>query len=218
MRTPEDGIHDLERIKSLGLRGVMLPVMPGVEDYDSPVYNEFWAAAADLGLPVSFHILTSGKSIGSKSFRGPKIASFLAIIRDNQDVIALLIFGAVLERNPTLRVVCVEADAGWVPHWCYRADHAQRRHGWLQPVPLPRMPSEYFAEQVYVTFQDDWVAFEMAHRLNDERLMWANDFPHSDSTWPVSQQMLAEHTRCLTARQKERILGQNCAELYGITI
>ena len=29
--------------------------------------------------------------------------------------------------------------------------------------------------------------------MNHERLMWANDFPHSDATWPNSQAMLAEH-------------------------
>ena len=55
------------------------------------------------------------------------------------------------------------------------------------------MPSEYFREHVYLTFQDDWVAFRMADLMNPERLMWANDFPHSDATWPNSQEMLAEH-------------------------
>ena len=33
--------------------------------------------------------------------------------------------------------------------------------------------------------------------MNTERLMWANDFPHSDATWPNSQAMLAEHARQL---------------------
>jgi hypothetical protein len=53
--------------------------------------------------------------------------------------------------------------------------------------------------------------------LNGERLMWANDFPHSDSTWPWSQEMLAEHTVHLSDEQRDRILHDNCAELYGIT-
>src|SRR5439155_1670155 len=42
MRTPAEGIRDLESIKAVGLRGVMLPGVPGVEDYDSPAYDEFW--------------------------------------------------------------------------------------------------------------------------------------------------------------------------------
>ena len=37
----------------------MMPGNPAVEDYDSPVYDDFWEAAIELGLPLSFHILTT---------------------------------------------------------------------------------------------------------------------------------------------------------------
>ena len=40
--------------------------------------------------------------------------------------------------------------------------------------------------------------------MNWRRLMWANDFPHSDSTWPWSQEMLAEQTTHLTRRAAPR--------------
>jgi predicted TIM-barrel fold metal-dependent hydrolase len=69
---------------------------------------------------------------------------------------------------------------------------------------------------VYVTFQDDWTAFRFAGDMNWHRLLWANDFPHSDSTWPWSQELLAEHTKDLSAEQKQAILSGNVAELYGI--
>src|SRR4029079_1686670 len=42
MRSQEYGIKDLERVKQLGLRGVMMPGYPVLEDYDSPIYDEFW--------------------------------------------------------------------------------------------------------------------------------------------------------------------------------
>src|SRR5688500_9173788 len=41
MHTPDEGIEDLGRIKELGLRGVMMPGNPGVDDYDSPAYDPF---------------------------------------------------------------------------------------------------------------------------------------------------------------------------------
>ena len=216
MRTPEEGIEDLHEIAALGLRGVMMPGNPGHEDYDSHDYDPFWEAAIELGLPLSFHVLTSRDT---SPVRGPRLNSFVSIIRANQDVIGTLVFSGVFERHPALKVVCVEADAGWVPHYMYRMDHAWKRHRhWMPHGTLSRLPSEYFRENVYTTFQDDWVAFQVAHLLNDERLMWANDFPHSDSTWPWSQDMLAEHTGHLTERQKDRILHDNCAELYGIRV
>ena len=216
MRSPEEGIEDLKAIKALGLRGVMMPGVPAVEDYDSPVYDEFWEAAVELGLPLSFHILTTK----SERTRGPAISSFLSIVRGCQDIMAMLVFGGVFERHPDLRVVCVEADAGWVPHFMYRMDHAFKRHRyWLKPgADLQRLPSEYFADNIYVTFQDDWTAFRFAGDMNWHRLMWANDFPHSDSTWPWSQELLTEHTQHLTSEQQRAILCQNVADLYHIDL
>jgi predicted TIM-barrel fold metal-dependent hydrolase len=52
--------------------------------------------------------------------------------------------------------------------------------------------------------------------MNWRRLLWANDFPHSDSTWPWSQEMLAEHTQQLTPEQRRAILCDNVAALYRI--
>jgi predicted TIM-barrel fold metal-dependent hydrolase len=220
LRTPAEGIADLESIKALGLRGVMLPGLPPNADYDDPMYDEFWDAVVDLGLPPSFHILTSrqtGDPFGN--VRGPRLNSFMTILRANQDIIGVLIFGAVFERHPRLRVVCVEADAGWAPHWMYRADHAYDRHrNWLTAGALSKSPSEYFREHVYLTFQDDWIAFRTVDLMNHERLMWANDFPHSDATWPHSQEMLAEHAAHLDEHVRARILHDNVADLYGIRV
>lgn len=214
MRSVEEGIADLESIKALGLRGVMMPGVPAVEDYDSPVYAPFWDKAVELGLPLSFHILTTQE----QAPRGPKISRFLSIVRGCQDIMAMLVFGGVFERHPDLRVVCVEADAGWVPHFMYRMDHAFNRHRyWLKPgADLQRLPSEYFAEHIYTTFQDDWTAFRFADSMNWERLMWANDFPHSDSTWPWSQDLLDKHTDDLSDEQTKAILSDNAADLYDI--
>jgi len=220
MRSPAEGITDLESIAALGLRGVMLPGVPAVADYDDAAYDEFWDAAVAIGLPVSFHILTGGAGgIASDGYRGPKMNSFLGIIRGNQDLIGTLIFSGVFDRHPGLRIVCVEADAGWAPHWMYRADHAFHRHrNWLGSGDLARLPSDYFREHVYLTFQDDLVAFRMLDLVNPERLLWANDHPHSDSTWPGSQALLAEHTAPMSPDDRDRILRRNCADLYGIDL
>jgi uncharacterized protein len=220
MRSPDDGIRDLESIASLGLRGVMMPGNPGVEDYDSRAYDGFYEAAIDIGLPLSFHILTSRESNFGTPVRGPKMNGFLSIIRGCQDIMGMMVLGGVFERHPRLRIVCVEADAGWVPHYMYRMDHAYKRHrNWLPAgQELSKLPSEYFRENIYTTFQDDWVAFRTADLVNWRRLMWANDFPHSDSTWPWSQEMLAEHATTLSEEQRRAILFENVADLYRIDV
>jgi len=215
MRSVEDGIADLESIKALGLRGVMLPGNPAGADYDDARWAPFYEAAVDLRLPLSFHILSSTPD--QARTRGPKRNSFMACIRGCQDILGTFIFGGVFERHRGLRVVSVEADAGWVPHYMYRMDHAYSRHRyWLPSGTLTKMPSEYFREHVYTTFQDDWTAFQVKDLCNIRRLLWANDFPHSDSTWPESQAVLARHAASLTDAERDLVLHDNVAELYRL--
>jgi uncharacterized protein len=215
MRSPEEGIADLEKLKAMGMRGVMMSGNPQVEDYDSPIYDEFWEACVDLEMVPSFHILTSEGDALNRS-RGPKMNNFLSIIRGNQDIMGMFVLGGVFEKHPRLKIVCVEADAGWVPHFMYRMDHAWKRHRKWLTANIDKLPSEYFKEHIYTTFQDDFVAFATADQMNWRRLCWANDFPHSDSTWPWSQEMLTEQTDQLTDEQRRAILCDNTAELYGI--
>ena len=60
LRSVDEGIADLQRIADLGLKGVMMPGEPatwsedGSGDYDDPMWDPFWQAAIDLGLPLVF--------------------------------------------------------------------------------------------------------------------------------------------------------------------
>jgi len=217
----ESGIADLEEMKAMGLKGIMMPGYPGEAftggspDYDDPYWDPFYQAAVDLKMPISFHILT----MGAQRHRGPKIGGFMSILRGNQDVISMFVFGGVFDRVPGLKLGCSEADAGWMPHFMYRMDHAVKREGTVFGAKLERMPSEYCLDHVRLTFQDDWVAFKMC-RLDDtpihKMLMWASDFPHLDSTWPWSQELLHEHTKDLTDEEISAILHDNLADMYDL--
>jgi len=144
---------------------------------------------------------------------------FQGLIRANQDVISLFIWERIFERFPDLKLVCVEADAGWAPHFMYRMDHFYNRHRfWSKIGEMPKMPSDYFRDNVYLTFQDDYIAFNMVDFMNPRQLMWANDFPHSDSTWPWSQQMLARQTGKLNEQTKRLVLRDNVIDLYDLPI
>ena len=57
---------------------------PGEADYDSEIYDPFWEAAVETGLPLSFHVLTTRDT---SPVRGPRLNGFMSIIRANQDVI-----------------------------------------------------------------------------------------------------------------------------------
>jgi len=221
----KETVADLQAIKDMGMHGVMLPCEPGCDlEFDDPAFDPVWEAAVALDMPITFHILTSRRApkvrTDAPNAKGRSMAHFHhTLIRANQDVLSTFVWGGIFERFPRLKVVCAEADAGWVPHFSYRLDHFYNRHRFHQGVAdMSRLPSEQMSENVYFTFQDDLVALNSIDMLNPRRLMWANDFPHSDSTWPWSQQLLTEQTRHLTENQRRWILRDNVVEAFNLPV
>ena len=174
------------------------------------MYDELWDAIVDLGLPPSFHILTSKSDRPvRRHVRGPKLNSFMTH-RARQPG---------HHRHADLRrgVRASSRAAG-------RVRRGRRRLGAALDVPRRSRlrPSSQLADRgrahappervvrasnVYLTFQDDWVAFRTADLMNTDRLMWANDFPHSDATWPNSQ---AAARRARAAARRARTRAASC--------
>lgn len=213
----DSAIEDFRRAKEMGMVGMMMPGRPIHEDYDHRDYDALWECATDLGLPICFHILTSRDGSINMPHRGHAMNNFLGIIRAVQDVVGLLVLGGVFERHPKLNLVCAEGDAGWMPHYMYRMDHAAKFNmvnGIIEG--LTKLPSEYIKSNVWMTFQDDRTAFNSLHMMPHQQLLWASDFPHTDSTWPRSQQLLADHTANLTEPQRQDIMRENAAALFNL--
>jgi predicted TIM-barrel fold metal-dependent hydrolase len=222
LRSIDEGVDDLRRIKAMGMVGALLPGDPPVEgEWHAAVFDPLWEAAQDLELPISFHTLASARDRQAtpKLLMGQVSSVDFGqnMVRANQDVLASFVLGGVFERFPRLRVVCVEAGAGWIPHYLYRMDHFAERHAARTGLKrLARTPSGYFFENVYVTFQDDPIAWAMTSLLNPKRLLWANDYPHSDATWPWSQNLLAEHMKPAPEEERRWILHDNVKALYNL--
>jgi len=218
MRTPEEAITELEWAMAQGFRGIMLPGDPVVEDYDHPRYDDFWSLCEQADIPVSFHILTTKDGILER-VRGSKLVHQIVTVRGLQNIIMMMILGGVFDRHPRLKLICVESDAGWVPHFKFRMDHAYERHRFhLKAETLQQMPSTYFDKNIWVTFQDDYSVKQVKDGLNLQRVMWATDFPHSDGTYPHSQHVMHDVTEGMSVSERTDVLFNNAADLYGIDV
>ena len=144
----DSAIADFQRAKDMGMVGMMMPGDPIHEDYDHPDYDALWECATDLQLPICFHILTSRAGSLHAETRGHPLNNFLGIIRAMQDVVGLMVLGGVFERHPDLKLVVAESDAGWLPHYMYRMDHAARMNAEGGIIKgLSKLPSEYIRVQ-----------------------------------------------------------------------
>ena len=209
-------VAELQRVANLGLRGGLIwGVPPAERRYHQPEWEPLWAAAQDLRLPLSLHILTSRRNSDVDTVHPMFNYPFLADgIRHS---FADLIYGGVLERFPGLRVVSAENDVGWIAHFAQRLDHAWERYRFADTAPrLPQPPSHYLRRQVYATFQEDAVGVSTRAQIGLETFMWGSDYPHSDSTWPRSREAVARDFEGVPADERERMTAGTCAALYGL--
>jgi predicted TIM-barrel fold metal-dependent hydrolase len=211
-----DAVAELERSARLGLKGALIwGVPPAERRYNQPLWDPLWAAAQDLGIPLSLHILTARRSTDIEMDHPMLSYPFLpdGIRRSLAD----LIYGGVLERFPRLRLVSAENDVGWIPHFVQRLDHAWERYRFVDRAALlPERPSFYFRRQIYATFQEDAVGVQARHLVGLESFMWGSDYPHSDSTWPHSREAIERDFAGVPDEDRRRMTHDTCARLYGL--
>ncbi len=213
------GVAELRRCAAKGLRGAMIWAAPPEDHpYTHPDYKPFWAAAEELDMPISLHILTERRG-GGTGGRRHFLTNYLAIPHGIQNTLGVMIFGGVLEAYPQLNLVSAENDVSWMPHFMYRLDHAYERFRHFQGLELPHLPSEYVKRQVYATFQFETIGADLVAAYGAERMMWSSDYPHTDSPWPQSRQYIdGAAFKRISAADKQLIVAGNAARLYHIEV
>jgi predicted TIM-barrel fold metal-dependent hydrolase len=211
-------IAELQRCAALGFRTVFMPAQVAGMPYNRPEYDPLWAAVQDTGLPIAFHVGTGRDPRTSSGAGGAIINYAIHALGAAQEPVAQLCSSGVLERFPGLRFVTVEAGIGWVAWLLHALDEAAHKHHfWVRPK-LPLLPSEYWRRQGYATFQDDPVGLRLRDFTGVDNLMWGNDYPHHEGTWPHSQEVIAATMADLTDDERAKVLGLNAAKLYGFAV
>ncbi len=211
----ETAVAELGKAKKLGLAGAVIALYPDKDKpYSGPMYDPFWAACQDLEMPLSLHILT-GRGVDLHDL----MVDYSIAPTIVQRTLAVLVFSGVFERFPGLKVVSAENDISWAADFLQRMDHVYQLHRHYVPTKLTsgKLPSELFKEHVYCTFQRDLAGAKLAGTIGAGNMLWASDYPHVDSTWPRSQQVIAEHTSFLTEQEGRMVFCENAARLYRFT-
>jgi predicted TIM-barrel fold metal-dependent hydrolase len=215
---PDSAVEELHRTHDAGLLGALVPAVPSEGHYAEARWDPLWSTFASRKSPVSFHVLTGGQQGDPTLGSGISVIALMSPIHHMQATLGLLTFGGVFDRHPELRVVSAEHDAGWVAHYGYRMDQMfERHHNWLaHGIKIDRQPSDYLRDNVWYTFQKDPVGVELRERIGVSQLLWASDYPHSDSTWPHSRQVIERDFKGVSLEDTAAIVGGNAAALYGI--
>jgi predicted TIM-barrel fold metal-dependent hydrolase len=224
---PKSAADEVRHLKTLGIRTCMLLAARVPTPLWDDAWEPLWAAAAETGIPIGFHlsgglrtVAMSGPTAHHPGNMGVRV-SCSTIQMD--EPLAAVIFSGALERHPGLAIVLAETGIGWLPYMLERMDDTYRkfvdapdywrRHGGLA---ISRPPSAYFRRQIWATFQTDHAGLRLLDALGEDRVMWASDYPHADSTWPESAKAIAENFRDVPPPARRRVLCDNARELYGL--
>ncbi len=97
-------------------------------------------------------------------------------------------------RYPDLRIAMSEGGIGWVPMLADRLDYV---HGWSghgrQAWPSTELtPTEVLLRNFWFCSLDDPSIWPIRDRIGVDHIMVEVDYPHADSTWPDTQDFLAD--------------------------
>jgi aminocarboxymuconate-semialdehyde decarboxylase len=206
-------IAELERaVTVLGLKGAALDTAVNGEQWDEPKFLPLFKAAEALGAVLFFHPQPQNNFLIERIARYG-LSNSLGVIVEDAIVVAILIFGGILDTCPELKV-CVAHGGGPA---CYAMGRLDR--GW-QGRPearqrLPQPPSSYQRHLYY----DSVIGSEKALRyLLDEvgadRVVLGSDWPFVP--WHPSPVNWVQGLASLTQDEKEQILGRNLESLLKL--
>ena len=133
-----------------------------------------------------------------------------------------MVFGGVFERHPNLRVVSVENELGWAPHFIERMDYAytERRHYDTDQIRFKdgALPSDFFRRNIAMSFQEDAIGIALRDKIGVDSLLWGSDYPHMESTFPRSREILDDIFADVPDEDRRKITCTNTARYYGFDV
>ena len=214
----QEGVEELQRVTKMGLAGAMIAFVPLGERYDHPVYEPLWAAAQDLDMSLSLHVGTvrSNAPVTNDELKLDPVLQ-VTVEAPLKTSLAAMIFSSVFERYPKLRVGVVEFELAWIPYFLRNMDYIYQQraagvHG--RRFKNAALPSDFFRSNIFVSFQEDDLGIQLRDYIGVDSLMWGSDYPHQESTFPRSREIVDQILEGVLEEEKSKIAGENAARLY----
>ena len=216
----DDVLAEIRRARESGLGAVMIPAMWVKQPpYHDRRYDPVWALCEELSMPVVTH---SGPS--SKEEYGDHLGIFVSeVVWWPARPMWFMLWSGVFERFPGLRFGVTEAGCWWMPNnlWFWdRLYLGQKGAEKLSGFPkLSLLPSEYFDRNCFIGASNTKRReLGMRYEIGVDNILWGNDFPHPEGTWPNTREWLKKTFHDIPVEESRRMLGLSAAEIYGFDL
>jgi predicted TIM-barrel fold metal-dependent hydrolase len=202
-----------------GFKAVSFPEFParlGLPSVFSGDWDPFFAACEETDTVLCLHTGASGWAPLASSDPPFEIMPTLFPVNALIGAAEWLWSGVPL-RYPQLNIAMSEGGLGWVPMLMDRADYVlhhsasgSESHAW----PSELLPSEVLRRNFWFCSIDDPSVVALRHKIGVEHIMVESDYPHADSSWPDTQQVLADAWGSLPDDELRAVAAGNASRLF----
>jgi predicted TIM-barrel fold metal-dependent hydrolase len=217
-------VAEIHAARELGLSGILIPT----RWFEQPAYHDerydvVWATCEALEMVLHTHSGAGPADYGLG--RGHMAIYATEAYWWAARPLWVLMWSGVFERYPGLRYVIAENGAWWAPDILRKMDekfvggHNTEKMGKVFREHITMKPSEYFDRNCFLAASTPGIE-DMArrHEVGVTNLLWGNDLPHPEGTYPYTRYWVRERFRAVPPEETRLMLGENAAALYQLDV
>jgi predicted TIM-barrel fold metal-dependent hydrolase len=127
------------------------------------------------------------------------------------------LWAGITHRFPSLKIALSESGISWVPAMMERLDWVIDHSVKAEAESWPHgdmLPSEVVRKNFWFCSIHDPIGMKLRHEIGVGQIMVESDYPHSDSSWPDTQQMTQELIGDIPTDEADQIAWRNAAQLF----
>jgi predicted TIM-barrel fold metal-dependent hydrolase len=241
MRDIDETIGHVKRLAAMGFKAINLPAFPqnpdawsttsgvaalkegqvsaltgdpkGKLQYYQPEFDRLWQVISDLGIVITFHLGARVPRFGDVQHFLPDMPmSKLAMA----EPIGIFIFNAIFQRFPNLKIVSVESGVGWFAWYAEYITRTWEKQRFWTKSPLTESPTFYMEQNVFGSFIQDRTGVLCRDLPGAKNIMWSSDYPHSETTFPQSREIIRRDFAGVPAEAARDIICNRAKALFGL--
>ncbi|MFI6509722.1 amidohydrolase family protein [Streptosporangium sp. NPDC050855] len=215
---PEVAAKEIRDNAARGFKAVLFPEFPTrlrLPSIHGDHWDPFFQACEETGTVICLHA-GAGSWAPVPSPDTPIEAITTLMPASAMFACADWLWSGIPLRFPALRILIVEGGVGWLPMLAERADYAldhpvAGEASWEGGL----KPSEVLRRNFFFGTLNDHALSGVRLAVGLEHVLLESGYPHSDSTWPDTQQAVATNLGSLPPADIARVAYGNAARLFG---
>ncbi|MDE3203885.1 MAG: amidohydrolase family protein [Acidobacteriota bacterium] len=212
---PQVAAEEIRRNAARGFKAVSLPERPHAIGLPSLWDRDHWdpiiEACAETDTVACLHVGSSG--LYSYPDGAPRLQLGATLFGQlSLSACAEWVWSGHPLRHPDLKIAMSEGGIGWVAMLLDRLENIVDRSGY--GLGWDMRPADVMRRNFWFCTIDDPSTIDTRYAIGVDRIMVEVDYPHGDSTWPDTQEVLRRAWGHLPAKELRALCSENAARLF----